>query len=86
MEGDKAEATLEVIKKTVDYMKNVVFGGKIDLDESIVGECTNKEECECMSYSIICYCCLHLIEIMLCCELLLIQIYCCCLLFYIYRL
>lgn len=46
MEGDKAEETLEVVRKTVDYMKNVVFGGKIDLDENIVGECTNKEECE----------------------------------------
>jgi len=43
VEGKDAKATLEVIQKTVDYMKNVVLMGEIDLDEAIVGECTNKE-------------------------------------------
>ena len=46
VEGKDAKATLEVIQKTVDYMKNVVLMGEIDLDEAIVGECTNKESCE----------------------------------------
>lgn len=46
VEGKDAKATLEIIQKTVDYMKNVVLMGEIDLDEEIVGECTNKESCE----------------------------------------
>lgn len=53
VEGKDAKVTLEVIEKTVDYMKNVVLEGGVDLSEDIVGECTNKEECES------CLCCLY---------------------------
>jgi hypothetical protein len=57
VEGKDAAKTLEVIEKTVDYMKNVVFAGGVDVSEDIVGECTNKEECEfkpCDDYFMFC--------------------------------
>jgi hypothetical protein len=47
VEGKDAKETLEVIRKTVDYMKNVVYAeGYMDLSQDIVSECTNKENCE----------------------------------------
>ena len=45
VEGDSHEDTLEVIRKTVDYMENDVYGpnAKYDLADEILGECNNKD-------------------------------------------
>lgn len=59
VEGKDAAETLEVVRRTVDYMKNVVLEGGVDLSEDIVGECRNKEECEFV-------CCCPIVAIALC--------------------
>ena len=47
VEGKDAAKTLEVIKKTVEYMKEVVNGeGYGLLSDEIKAECTNKDKCE----------------------------------------
>mmetsp|Transcript_15600 Transcript_15600/g.26594 ORF Transcript_15600/g.26594 Transcript_15600/m.26594 type:complete len:471 (+) Transcript_15600:99-1511(+) len=45
VEGDTYEDTLEVIRKTVAYMQNDVYGpnAKYQLSKEILGECTNKD-------------------------------------------
>jgi len=45
VEGDTYEDILEVIRKTVAYMKNDVYGpnAKHQLSEKILGECVNKD-------------------------------------------
>ena len=45
VEGDSHEDTLEVIRKTVDYMENDVYGpnAKYNLADEILGECNNKD-------------------------------------------
>jgi len=45
VEGDTYEDTLEVIRKTVAYMNNDVYGpnAKHQLSENILGECVNKD-------------------------------------------
>ncbi|KAL9179342.1 hypothetical protein ACHAXT_008632 [Thalassiosira profunda] len=46
VEGKDAPKTLEVIRKTVEYMQNDIFGSDAthDLSEEILAECTNREE------------------------------------------
>jgi len=45
VEGDSYKDTLEVIRKTVEYMENDVYGpnAKYQLSEKILGECNNKD-------------------------------------------
>ena len=48
VEGAESAKTFDVIRKTVDYMKNVVHveNSAVNLKKEIVDECTNKEGCE----------------------------------------
>ncbi|KAL9179325.1 hypothetical protein ACHAXT_008615 [Thalassiosira profunda] len=46
VEGKDAPKTLEVVRKTVEYMQNDIYGSSAthDLSEEILAECTNREE------------------------------------------
>jgi len=46
VEGTDSENTIEVVRKTVAYMENEIYGedASHDLSEKILEECVNKEE------------------------------------------
>ena len=46
VEGEDSEKTIEVVRKTVDYMENTIYGEDAthELSEAILEECVNRED------------------------------------------